>query len=326
MIGLGIGDFRVSFADPLARSFSFSKRTNEKASMFGFVSRWMSAPRLLLCFALFLAGLGAFEASKTEFRAPWRDTSREPTGLAPDPAEFCEAVVQVYAAKTYGWRGIFGVHTWIAYKGDGDPRYTVAEVARWTLARTGSAVSISHRAPDARWFGNMPALIGDVRGEAAREAIAHIEEAIAAYPHASRYVVWPGPNSNTFVATILAGTPQLRVDLPPTAIGKDYTERKLVGAASSGTGWRVGYGGLAGLTVAREEGVEANLLGLVFGIDVLRPALKLPFVGRVGVAKSPGAIVEAIAGPHPDLAAATEASLAPPAGCFEAQPEKAPTV
>jgi hypothetical protein len=139
-------------------------------------------------------------------------------------------------------------------------------------------------------------------------------------------VVWPGPNSNTFVATILARTPQLLVDLPPTAIGKDYTERKLVSTASSGTGWRVGYAGLTGLTVAREEGIEANLLGLVFGVDVLRPALNLPFVGRVGVAKTPGALAEATAGPHPDLTAATEASLSSPGSCFEARPDKVPAV
>jgi hypothetical protein len=31
-----------------------------------------------------------------------------------------------------------------------------------------------------------------------------------------------------------------------------------------------------------EEGVEVNLLGLTFGIDLNGPALKLPIVGRVG--------------------------------------------
>jgi hypothetical protein len=35
--------------------------------------------------------------------------------------------------------------------------------------------------------------------------------------------------------------------------------------------------------LAREEGVELNLFGLNFGIDFYKPALKLPFVGRIGV-------------------------------------------
>jgi hypothetical protein len=36
------------------------------------------------------------------------------------------------------------------------------------------------------------------------------------------------------------------------------------------------------LLVARQEGLEVNLLGLGFGIDPLGPALKLPFIGRIG--------------------------------------------
>jgi hypothetical protein len=41
--------------------------------------------------------------------------------------------------------------------------------------------------------------------------------------------------------------------------------------------------GLLGVTLAREEGIELNLLGMNFGIDFYKPALKLPFIGRLGV-------------------------------------------
>jgi hypothetical protein len=41
-----------------------------------------------------------------------------------------------------------------------------------------------------------------------------------------------------------------------------------------------------GVAVGREEGIELNLLGLNFGIDFHKPALKLPFVGRLGLAKN----------------------------------------
>jgi hypothetical protein len=44
--------------------------------------------------------------------------------------------------------------------------------------------------------------------------------------------------------------------------------------------------GLLGLTMAREEGIELNLLGLNFGIDFYKPALKLPFIGRLGIGEN----------------------------------------
>lgn len=39
------------------------------------------------------------------------------------------------------------------------------------------------------------------------------------------------------------------------------------------------------MTVGLVEGLEINLLGLNFGIDFLRPALKLPLIGRLGMAR-----------------------------------------
>ena len=41
--------------------------------------------------------------------------------------------------------------------------------------------------------------------------------------------------------------------------------------------------GLLGLTLAVDEGLELNLLGLVFGIDPLDLAIKLPGIGRIGM-------------------------------------------
>ena len=35
--------------------------------------------------------------------------------------------------------------------------------------------------------------------------------------------------------------------------------------------------------VAEDEGLEINILGLTFGVDVTRPALKLPGLGRLGL-------------------------------------------
>src|SRR5262247_4186405 len=70
----------------------------------------------------------------------WRTASREPAGLAPDPATTPEAVVQVYSARAVSWRGWFGVHTWIAVKPTNASEFTVHEVVGWRLKRTGTVV------------------------------------------------------------------------------------------------------------------------------------------------------------------------------------------
>jgi hypothetical protein len=112
--------------------------------------------------------------------------------------------------------------------------------------------------------------------------IVQIESAVAAYPWRSSYRLWPGPNSNTFVAWVARQVPELRLDLPTTAIGKDYLGMTtFIDRAPSGTGWQLSLLGLAGVTVARDEGLELNLLGLGFGIDVDDRALRVPGFGRL---------------------------------------------
>jgi len=216
----------------------------------------------------------------------WRSASAEPMGLAPDPATTPEAVVQVYGARTWGWRGNFGVHTWVAVKPADADAYTVYEVIGWRLRHSDSALVVRQRAPDARWFGNAPELYSDKRGMEAEKLIPRIEAAVRSYPHAKEYSAWPGPNSNTFVAWITRAVPELGVDLPPTAIGKDYISNGLFGSAPSGSGVQVSLGGLFALTASGVEGLEVNLLGLTFGINPFDPALKLPLVGRLGPARA----------------------------------------
>jgi hypothetical protein len=212
----------------------------------------------------------------------WRTASREPTGLAPDPATTPEAVVQVYAARTIGWRGYLGVHTWIAVKSARAEEFRVHEVIGYRLRGSGTAVVSRVRAPDAHWYGARPQLLKDVRGPGVDELIARIEAAIARYPYADAYRIWPGPNSNTFTAFILREIPELRVDLPATAIGKDYLGLKPIARTPSGTGAQLSVLGLAGLAAGWEEGLELNLLGLTFGVDPNDLSLKLPLLGRLG--------------------------------------------
>ena len=212
----------------------------------------------------------------------WRRATRESAGIAPDPATVREAVVQVYVARAFSWRGYFGVHSWIATKPTDADAFTVYEVIGWRALHGYSALSINGRPPDGRWFGAMPRIVAEVRGEGVDAVIERIDARARTYPHTHEYRVWPGPNSNTFTAYVARGVPELKLDLPPTAIGKDYLPEGGVFAASpSGTGYQVSLFGLLGLLVAWEEGLEVNLLGLTFGLDPLAPALKLPGIGRV---------------------------------------------
>src|SRR5919201_4685202 len=202
-------------------------------------------------------------------------------GLAPDPATTHEAVVQVYGARTMGVKGIFGVHTWVAVKPTDAPSWTVYEIIGWRLRWSDSALVARSRQPDAPWFGAQVELYADKRGPGVDELIKRIDKAAHDYPYASTYTLWPGPNSNTFTAWIARAVPELQVDLPATAIGKDYIGSTFVSSAPSGSGFQFTVAGLFGVAAGPVEGFELNLLGLNFGAS--GTGIKLPMVGRVSL-------------------------------------------
>ncbi|WP_245987000.1 DUF3750 domain-containing protein [Azospirillum thermophilum] len=238
----------------------------------------------LVTLVLLLAGPAYVIASgAASLGVDWTRADRRPAGLAPDAATTPEAVVQVYAARALSWRGAFGVHPWFAVKPAGAGSYTVYEVIGWRLYRGLPVVSVSNRDPDGRWFGSQPAVLAELRGAAAEAAIPRIAEAAASYPYPRDYRVWPGPNSNTFAAWVGRAVPELRLDLPSTALGKDYLGGSLIARAPSGTGWQLSLFGVAGILLAVEEGLEVNLLGLTVGVDPLDLAVKLPGLGRIAL-------------------------------------------
>jgi hypothetical protein len=218
----------------------------------------------------------------------WRNASREPVGLAPDPLVVGEAVVQVYGARAVGAKGLFGVHTWVAVKPTQARSWTVYEVIGWRLRWSDSAVVVRTRDPDGRWFGAEPELYAEKRGAGVEELIKRIDKAAREYPFAGEYTVWPGPNSNTFTSWIARAVPELEIDLPATAIGKDYLGGSVFGAAPSGSGFQVSLGGLLGFAASGVDGVELNLLGLNFGVGP--SGVKLPLVGRIGAPRIQAAL------------------------------------
>ncbi|NCF80266.1 MAG: DUF3750 domain-containing protein [Proteobacteria bacterium] len=248
--------------------------------------KWLR--RCLLIVAGLLAGpLLAVSCGDVSMGQDWRTADRSSAGIAPDPRNTPEAVVQVYAARAFNWRGALAVHTWVAAKPRDGDYYTVHQVMGWRRYQNLPVVISTPDIPDRLWYGARPELLVDLRGEQATQAIPRIEAAVASYPFVHEYGLWPGPNSNTFTAHVGREVPELALDLPTTAIGKDFlTNGSIVESAPSGTGGQLSRDGWLGVTVAREEGRELNILALNFGIDLLRPAIKLPGIGRIGMNKS----------------------------------------
>jgi hypothetical protein len=241
--------------------------------------------RLTLGIALVLSlsfGLSLADApTPTVEGRSWMTAPRHSAGIAPDPAQLADtAIVQVYAASTFGWRRFFAVHPWIIFKRSGETAFTRYDVVGW---RAPQVVQRNYALPDGLWYGAQPKLLVDHRGEGVDALIGDIEKAIKSYPYPDTYRSYPGPNSNTFLAHIGREVPALRLDLPANAIGKDY--RALgdpLGLSPTGNGVQISLLGLLGLSVGIEEGVEINILGLDFGIDLNSPGLRLPFIGRLG--------------------------------------------
>ena len=241
-----------------------------------------------LCFLLIIGPLLAFAEVRTMGKA-WWEASRQSSGVSPNPDEAKEAIIQVFSARAFSWRGIFGVHTWISVKPTNASEYTVYQLVGWRLRRGEDAIVIQRDIPDRLWYDAIPELLVDVRGEGVDELIKKVDKAAKTYPYRNTYSVWPGPNSNTFIAWIGRIVPELRLDLPPTAIGKDWLGKtNFFSSAPSGTGYQFSVLGLFGILIGVEEGLEINILGLNFGIDVFDMSLRLPGIGRLGFQRTIG--------------------------------------
>lgn len=235
---------------------------------------------LVLSFGLSVANAALTDGGLE--KQSWFNAPRHSAGIAPDPAKLADvAIVQVYAAPTYGWRGLVAVHPWIIVKRSGETAFTRYDVIGWG---GDEVIQRNYALPDGLWYGSQPKLLVDHRGERAEAMIGQIEAAIKSYPYAHSYQVYPGPNSNTFLAHIGREVPELKLDLPANAIGKDYRplDRPL-GRSSSGSGVQASLLGLLGFNIGWGEGIEINVLGLDFGIDINSPGLRLPFIGRIGM-------------------------------------------
>jgi len=154
----------------------------------------------------------------------WRSASRESAGIAPDPSVTNEAVLQVYGADAWSWRGWFAIHTWIAAKHTGEDSYTVYDVVGWRRYRNQPVLRVARDIPDRLWFDAKPRVLVDHRGKGVDDLIDKVDKAARSYPWKNTYKTFPGPNSNTFTAWVAKQVPELGLNLPISAIGKGYID------------------------------------------------------------------------------------------------------
>jgi hypothetical protein len=258
----------------------------------GHIPVWNSPPIVLMrssarkvltaVLALFIFPLAvhaALYASK-DHPASYRVADWSSVGMLPPATTDRDARLLVFTGRTGRWKGIFAVHSWVVLKPENALTWDRYDVVGW-----GQPLRTNGWAPDSRWFGDTPRVLVDVRGPAAAALIPKVKAAISSYGYSNfgDYRIWPGPNSNTFTASVLRAVPELEATLPPNALGKDFRPYPYLGLTDSGTGIEASLWGLLGVKVGWVEGVELNFFGLVAGLDLRHPALKLPGFGRLGM-------------------------------------------
>ena len=244
----------------------------------------MRAARTILAFLFcvyLVPGLAAAALWATKERpANWREARWSSSELLPGALEAPEARVTVLAAKTGGMKGAFAVHSWIVVK-----RRAAAAYDRYDVVGWGKPVRKNGYPPDAFWYSNPPQKVWEITGAEAEALIPRIEAAIAAYPHNQRgaYQIWPGPNSNSFVAHVMRQVPEIDAVLPPNAVGRDYIAEGAFYHFDPAGDLNLTLYGLFGISAGVKSGFEMHVLGLVAGVDIMRPAVKIPAWGRFGM-------------------------------------------
>ncbi len=210
----------------------------------------------------------------------WHEADWSSANILPPASTTEDAKVFVMSARTGGLKGAISKHSWIVLKEPGADHYDRYDVVGW-----GRPMRLNAYPADGKWYSNKPEIQFEATGRTAATLIPKIERAIAEYRWQNRgdYIIWPGPNSNTFVASIIRAVPDFDAILPATAIGKDFpASGKFIDIDKARQTIRLSLFGYAGIMVGLKSGLQVNILGLVSGIDWYRPALLSPGFGRIG--------------------------------------------
>src|SRR6516164_6985858 len=165
---------------------------------------------LILAFFIFPLALYALFYASKDHPASYRDADWSSVGMLPPASADHEARLLIFTGRTGRWKGIFAIHSWVVFKPENASTWSRYDVVGW-----GQPMRSNGWAPDGRWFGDSPRVLVDVRGAQASALIPKVRAAIAQYNYSNfgDYRIWPGPNSNTFTASVLRAVPELGATL-----------------------------------------------------------------------------------------------------------------
>ena len=164
-------------------------------------------------------------------------------------------------------------------------RMTVRRVLGFGVANGAPAVRIDRMGPDNYWFGARPQIL-DRRGAGVDEMIAQVCAAVASYPYPNSYVPGPGPTAIPSSPTSPGRSPTWRSSSRRMRSAR-ISCRAAVCSAPHPAGPGLNYRSMES-SVSCSPPIrvfKVNLLGLNLGVDPVRPALKLPALGRLGMVR-----------------------------------------
>ncbi len=175
------------------------------------------------------------------------------------------------------WYSRFAHHTWIDVRLAGK-----ADWVRLEIPTPESGIQVAHVGAekafaDQRWGRSV-----QVRTVLSGSDAAAVAQGLVTRAKAMKmpeYLSYPGPNSNTFIHTLVQDVDGMHARLHANAVGKDFDLN--LGVSETGTGLEVdAY--LLGLQIGWVEGVELHLLGLTLGVGLAPLTLKLPVLPEFG--------------------------------------------
>ncbi len=244
------------------------------------------------------------------------------------------AIVLVKTARlpdTMDWYTRFAHHAWLEVRLEGEAWQRVEIIDEWSPPRM-QTISESTVLADYRWrrpVDVLEVLVGESAqsaGERVLNLARQCEEFGVSHERRQRaqqsgadpeslhmigrgYRAWPGPNSNSFVAWVVENTPNLHAELDHNAVGKDDTAPFRIGRTSAGFGVEMDSSYL-GVGLGLRQGAELRVIGLTLGIGLWPPALKLPFLPRLGMDPGMVGAAGAFVSPEQHRARFAEASTA----------------
>ncbi len=190
-----------------------------------------------------------------------------------------EAVVQIYNARAFAWRGIFATHPWIVVKrADAD----CLQAGRGRGMGLGSKLRTDY-AHRRRPLVRIDAVVaGRCCAGRRRKRDRPDRSAVASYPSRTTADL-AGPNSDTFLAHVAREVPELSLDIPASAIGKDYRPWTSPPVRAQRTGLQVSLLGLPARRWRPRKASESTCWACPSGSTCCARPCRLPAIGRLGV-------------------------------------------